>query len=169
LNAAPDGSREAWPPSVVRVGAYLDAAGAEARLEEVAIDSATAAGAADAIGCTLGQIVKSLVVLCDGTPVIVLVPGDRRADTGKIAKLTSVRRVTIAGPDVVREVTGFDPGAVAPFPLPVATEVIMERRLLRHAVVWAGAGSPHHLVRLAPDELARLSRSRIEDVVLESA
>ena len=165
----PNGPRQAWPPDVARVAAYLDAAGAEARLEEVVTNAATAAGAADAVGCTLGQIVKSLVVLCDDTPVVVLVPGDRRADTGKVAQLTSVRRVRIAGPEVVREVTGFAPGAVAPFPLPAIAEVIMERRLLRHPLVWAGAGSPQHLVRLTPDELARLSRSRIEDVVLESA
>lgn len=133
------------------------------------MDAPTAAGAADAIGCTLGQIVKSLVVLCDGTPVVALVPGDRRADTGKIARLTNVRRVTIANPEVVLEVTGFDPGAVAPFPLPAIAEVLVEQRLLHHRLVWAGAGSPRHLVRLSPEELVRLSRSRIEDIVLESA
>jgi Cys-tRNA(Pro)/Cys-tRNA(Cys) deacylase len=158
-----------WPPGVARVAGFLDATGAEARLEEVGSDVATATGAADAVGCTLGQIVKSLVMLCDGAPIVVLVPGDRRADTGKIAKLTSVRRVTIARPDVVLEVTGFEPGAVAPFPLPAIAEVIMERRLLRYRLVWAGAGSPQHLVRLTPGELLRLSRARAEDIVLESA
>jgi prolyl-tRNA editing enzyme YbaK/EbsC (Cys-tRNA(Pro) deacylase) len=157
------------PPGVARVAGYLNAAGAEARLEEVSSDAATAAGAADAVGCTLGQIVKSLLVLCDGAPVVVLVPGDRRADTGKIAKLTSVRRVRIASPEVVQEITGFEPGAVAPFPLPGITDVLVERRLLRYPLVWAGGGSPQHLVRLTPVELVRLSRGRLEDIVLESA
>jgi Cys-tRNA(Pro)/Cys-tRNA(Cys) deacylase len=157
------------PSGVARVAGYLNAAGAEARLEEVSSDAATATGAADAVGCTLGQIVKSLLVLCDGDPVVVLVPGDRRADTGKIAKLTSVRRVKIAGPEVVQEITGFEPGAVAPFPLPGITEVLVERRLLRYQLVWAGGGSPKHLVRLTPAELVRLSRGRLEDIVLESA
>jgi prolyl-tRNA editing enzyme YbaK/EbsC (Cys-tRNA(Pro) deacylase) len=151
------------------VAEFLDAAGAEARLEEVASDAATATGAADAVGCTLGQIVKSLVVLCDGTPVVVLVPGDRRADTGKIARLTSVRRVKIATPEVVHEVTGFEPGAVAPFPLPALVEVLVERRFLQYRLVWSGAGSPQHLVRLTPSELVRLSRGRLEDIVLDSA
>lgn len=161
--------KDGLPPGVARVAGYLNAAGAEARLEEVSSDAATATGAADAVGCTLGQIVKSLLMLCDGDPVVVLVPGDRRADTGKIAKLTSVRRVKIAGPEMVQEITGFEPGAVAPFPLPGITEVLVERRLLRYPLVWAGGGSPQHLVRLTPAELVRLSRGRLEDIVLESA
>jgi prolyl-tRNA editing enzyme YbaK/EbsC (Cys-tRNA(Pro) deacylase) len=169
LTVEPTGATGSWPPGVARVAGFLDATGAEARLEEVGADVTTAAGAADAVGCTLGQIVKSLVMLCDGAPVVVLVPGDRRADTGKIAKLTSVRRVTIARPEVVHEVTGFEPGAVAPFPLPAIAEVLMERRLLRYHHVWAGAGSSQHLVRLTPAELVRLSRARVEDIAVDSA
>ena len=58
---------------------------------------------------------------------------------------------------------------VAPFPLPGVSEVLVERTLLRHPVVWAGAGSSRHLVRIAPVELLRLSQGRVEDVVLPSA
>ena len=65
--------------------------------------------------------------------------------------------------------TGFTPGSVAPFPLPEVPLVLLERTLLRHRVVWAGAGSARHLVRLAPTELLRLSRGRVEDIVRPSA
>ena len=156
-----------WPPDVERVAAFLRAVGAEARIEEHSRPTPTAADAADAVGCTLGQIVKSLVLLCDDAPVVALVPGDRRADTGKIARLTGARRAAVATAAQVVALTGFAPGAVAPFPLPAVGGVLVERTLLRHRMVWAGAGSDRHLVALAPAELVRLTRGRTEDIVLD--
>jgi prolyl-tRNA editing enzyme YbaK/EbsC (Cys-tRNA(Pro) deacylase) len=79
------------------------------------------------------------------------------------------RRVKIADAETVVALTGFAPGGVAPFPLPSVPDILVERRLLRHPIVWAGAGSSTHLVRLAPLELVRLTSGRIEDLVLESA
>ncbi|HEY8844473.1 MAG TPA: YbaK/EbsC family protein, partial [Gaiellaceae bacterium] len=75
-----------WPEPVERVAAYLREAGAEVRVEEFAEGAATAKDAARAVGCELGQIVKSLLFDCGGRPVLVLVPGDRRADSEKIAR-----------------------------------------------------------------------------------
>ena len=158
----------AWPEPVERVAAFLRATGAEARIEEFGTDTPTAEAAADAVGCTLGQIVKSLVFVCDGSPVVVLVPGDRRADSSKIARLAGARRAGIAKAAEVVEATGFEPGGVAPFPLERVTVVLVERTLVRHPVVWAGAGSDRHMVALSPRELVRLSRGRVEDVVRES-
>jgi prolyl-tRNA editing enzyme YbaK/EbsC (Cys-tRNA(Pro) deacylase) len=156
-----------WPESVERVAAFLRETGGEARIEELPAETPTAQAAADAVGCILGQVVKSLVLVCDGTPLVALVPGDRKADTGKIARLVEARRVVVAKPDEVVAATGFRPGAVSPFPLvPV---VLVERTLLRHPIVWAGAGSERHLVALSPAELVRLTRGRVEDCVLESA
>ncbi len=157
-----------WPEPVERVASFLRAAGAEARVEELGMETATAEAAADAVGCTLGQIVKSLVFVCDRTPVVALVPGDRRADGGKVAALAGARRATIASPGEVREATGFEPGGVAPFPLDRIGVVLVERTLVRHPILWAGAGSERHMVALSPRELVRLTRGRVEDVVRES-
>lgn len=157
-----------WPESVERVAAFLRETGAEARLEELGTETPTASSAADAIGCTLGQVVKSLVLVCDGAAVVALVPGDRRADTGKVARLLGARRVAVAGPEEVIAATGFRPGAVSPFPLDRVSLVLVERTLLRHPTVWAGAGSDRHMVALSPAELVRLTRGRVEDIVLES-
>jgi Cys-tRNA(Pro) deacylase len=150
------------------VAAFLRATGAEARIEEFRTETPTAEAAADAIGCTLGQIVKSLVLVCDRTPVVALVPGDRRADGAKVASLAGARRAAIAGPAEVVEATGFRPGGVAPFPLEHVRTVLVERTLLRHPIVWAGAGTERHMVALSPRELVRLTRGRVEDVVQES-
>ena len=111
---------------------------------------------------------KSLVFVCDGSPVVALVPGDRRADSAKIARLAGARRAAIAKPAEVVDATGFEPGGVAPFPLERVPVLLVERTLVRHPVVWAGAGSDRHMVALAPRELVRLTRGRVEDVVQES-
>ena len=155
----------AWPEPVERVSAYLREAGAEARVEEFPSGTPTAFEAAQAIGCDLAQIVKSLVFDCGGRPVLVLVPGDRRADATKIAAATGSPFARIAGTEEVQEATGFQPGAVAPFPLPRVERVFIDRTLLVHHVVWIGAGSSRHMAALSPAELVRLSRARPMDAV----
>ena len=156
---------KAWPEPVERVTAYLREAGAEVRVEEFPDGTPTAQAAARAVGCELGQIVKSLVFHCDGRPVVALVPGDRRADSDKIARAAGCRFARIAGPDEVTEATGFQPGAVAPFPLPRVERLFIDPTLLSHRVVWIGAGSERHMASLSPTELVRLSRARPMDVV----
>lgn len=157
-----------WPDAVERVASFLREAGAEARLEEMPAGASTAPAAADLIGCTLGQVVDSIVLLGDGSPVVALVPGDCRADTGKVARLLGARRVTVASAEQVADATGFRPGVVAPFPLERVPLVLVDLALLRHHAVWARAGSDRHVVALAPAELVRLTRGRVEDIVLES-
>jgi prolyl-tRNA editing enzyme YbaK/EbsC (Cys-tRNA(Pro) deacylase) len=159
----------AWPEPVERVSSFLRKAGVEARIEEFPAGTPTAADAAAAVGCGLDQIVKSLVLLCDERPVIALVPGDQCVDREKVAQAVDAKTARVASPVEVEHITGFLPGAVAPFPLPNVETVVMERQLLRHPVVWAGAGSSNHMVGLAPAELGRLTRARQMDVISEPA
>jgi prolyl-tRNA editing enzyme YbaK/EbsC (Cys-tRNA(Pro) deacylase) len=150
------------------VTAYLRGAGAEVRVEEFAEGTPTAQAAARAVGCELAQIVKSLVFHCDGKPVVAMVPGDRRADADKIAAAAGSRFARIAGVEEVQDATGFEPGAVAPFPLPRIATVFIERTLLAQPVLWIGAGSTNHMASLTPTELLRLSRARPMDAVDEA-
>jgi prolyl-tRNA editing enzyme YbaK/EbsC (Cys-tRNA(Pro) deacylase) len=154
-----------WPEEVERVAAYLRESGADSRIEEFSAGTPTAEDAAKAVGCELGQIVKSLVFDCEGRTVLVLVPGDRRADKAKVAQGAGCSRSRIAGPDQVREATGYEPGAVAPFPLRHVEAVFVDRSLLRHRLVWIGAGSTRHMAALTPTELMRLSRAEPMDAV----
>ncbi len=155
----------AWPEPVQRVTAFLLEAGAEVRVEEFKDGTPTAEAAARAVGCDLAQIVKSLVFDCGGAAVVVMVPGDRRADARKIAQAAGCRFARIAGSEEVEQATGFTPGAVAPFPLPRIRQVLIERTLLAHPVVWIGAGSDRHMASLTPNELVRLARAKPMDVV----
>jgi prolyl-tRNA editing enzyme YbaK/EbsC (Cys-tRNA(Pro) deacylase) len=160
--------RATWPEPVERVAAYLREAGAEARIEELEAGTATAADAAKAAGCTLEQIVKSIVLFCDGKPVLALVPGDRRADVDKIARAAGAREGRIARAAEVEEATGFAPGAVAPFPLPNVERVLIDQSLLGHDVVWIGAGSTSHIAAMNPADLERLACARSMDAVQAS-
>ena len=154
-----------WPEPVERVSSFLRKAGAEARIEEFRGGTPTAAAAAAAVGCELGQIVKSIVLVCDERPVLALVPGDRRGDPDKVARAASASGARIASPREVERATGFEPGGVAPFGHAGIETVLLDPSFLRHDVVWAGAGSPQHMVGLAPAELVRLTRARTVDVV----
>jgi prolyl-tRNA editing enzyme YbaK/EbsC (Cys-tRNA(Pro) deacylase) len=155
----------AWPESVERVAAALRSAAVDSRIEEFSAGTPTAEAAARAVGCELGEIVKSLVFVSDGRFVLALVPGDRRADTTKVAAAAGASTARIAAPDEVRDATGFEPGAVAPFPLTRIDRVLLERSLLDSPLVWVGAGSPRHMAGLAPLDLMRLANADSVDIV----
>jgi prolyl-tRNA editing enzyme YbaK/EbsC (Cys-tRNA(Pro) deacylase) len=160
-------SRPEWPKAVKRVVAVLRDGRVEARIEEFSEGTPTAADAARAAGAPIEQIVKTLVFACDGRAIVVMVPGDVRADTARIAVAAGCARVKSVGPDAVERLTGFPPGGVAPFPLPEIETVLIERALLGHEVVWIGAGSDRHMAALAPSDLARLARARPAQLVVE--
>src|SRR5207237_3757676 len=107
-----------WPEPVARVAAFAREAGAELRLEEFATGTPTARAAAEAVGCELGAIGKSIVFDCDGRVVVALIPGDRRADPEKVAAAVGAARARVVPAADVEAATGFPAGAVAPFPLP---------------------------------------------------
>ena len=158
-----------WPEPVERVAAYLRQEGVDARLEELHDGTATAEDAARAAGCALDQIVKSIVLYCDGTPVLAMVPGDRRVDLDKVARAAGGEQARIAKGPEVEQVTGFAPGAVAPFPLPGVERVLIDQSLLTHDVVWIGAGSTRHMAAINPAALARLAKAQPMDAVEDPA
>jgi prolyl-tRNA editing enzyme YbaK/EbsC (Cys-tRNA(Pro) deacylase) len=154
-----------FPEPVERVAEFLRRHAAEARIEEFSEGTPTAVDAARAVGCKLGQIVKSVVLTCDARYVVVLTPGDRRTDVAKVARAAGCEKARIASPEEVQAATGFAAGAVAPFPLPGVERVYVDRSLLGHKRVWVGAGSPKHMAALAPADLVRLSRAQPMDAV----
>jgi prolyl-tRNA editing enzyme YbaK/EbsC (Cys-tRNA(Pro) deacylase) len=155
----------AWPEPVQRVSSFLRESGVDARIHEFPDGTASAQDAAEAVGCELGQIVKSLVFVCDDRAVVALVPGDRRGDPDKVARAVQASSARVAKAQEVENATGFAPGAVAPFPLPKVDAVLMDRALYHHDVVWAGAGSHKHVLGISPTDLGRLARVRPLDVV----
>jgi len=158
-----------WPEPVERVASVLRASAVETRIEEFRGGTPTAEAAAAAVGCDLGQIVKSLVFDCDGRFVVALVPGDRRADAARVAAAVGAAKARVGSAEQVERATGFVPGAVAPFPLPAIQAILVDNELLLHEVVWTGAGSHRHVLAIAPYDLVRLTRARSVDAVAEDA
>jgi prolyl-tRNA editing enzyme YbaK/EbsC (Cys-tRNA(Pro) deacylase) len=148
-----------WPEPVERVSALLRAAAVDARIEEFA-EARTARDAADAIGCELDQIVKSIVLVCDGAYVLALVPGDRRADDDAVRAAVGADEVRVAKAAEVLHATGFEPGGVAPFPQRAVAQTLMDRSFFVHEEVWIGAGTPAHMASLRPQELLRLTGAK---------
>jgi prolyl-tRNA editing enzyme YbaK/EbsC (Cys-tRNA(Pro) deacylase) len=106
----------------------------------------TAADAAAAIGCEVGQIVKSLVFLRDDAPVLVLCSGANTVDEEALG-------LEKADAALVRERTGFAIGGVPPYGHPEQLETFVDEDLLRYDVVWAAAGTPRSVFPLSPTAL----------------
>ena len=124
----------------------------------------TAAEAAEAIGCGLDQIVKSLVFEADGDPVLVLMGGAGRVDVELVRAELGSESVGRASAETVRRATGFAIGGVPPFGHATAMRVLADRGLLDHETVWAAAGTPHTVFALAPSALVEYAGGRLADV-----
>jgi prolyl-tRNA editing enzyme YbaK/EbsC (Cys-tRNA(Pro) deacylase) len=117
----------------------------------------TAADAARAIGCELGQIVKSLVFMADGRPVLALTSGANRVDTGRLAGLLGAEEARRATPEEARAATGYAVGGTPPFGHPEPVPTFLDPSLLVYDEVWAAAGTPDSVFRTTPEELRRSS------------
>jgi prolyl-tRNA editing enzyme YbaK/EbsC (Cys-tRNA(Pro) deacylase) len=124
----------------------------------------TAPDAARAVGCEVGQIVKSLVFMADGEPVLALTSGGNRADTAKLAALVGAREVRRATADEARAATGFAIGGTPPFGFPGPVRVLMDRDLLGYEEVWAAAGTPDSVFRIGPTELREAAGAEVVDL-----
>lgn len=124
----------------------------------------TAADAARAIGCDVGQIVKSLVFMADDEPVLALTSGGNRVDTNRLARLVGASHVRRATPEEARSATGFAVGGTPPFGFPGPVRAFLDRDLLADAEVWAAAGTPDSVFRTTPEELLRTTGAEVADV-----
>ena len=153
-----------WPEPVERVSEVLRVAAIGGRIEEFPEGTPTARDAAQAVGCELSQIVKSLVFVCDGAFVLAMTPGDRRADDKAIAEAVGAELIRVATAEEVVHATGFEPGGVAPFPQRAITQTLIDRSFFAWQEVWIGAGTDRHMAALPPADLARLTRAKPIDL-----
>ncbi|MGH2844880.1 MAG: YbaK/EbsC family protein [Thermoleophilaceae bacterium] len=133
--------------------------GLDVRVQRLESSTRTVRDAADAVGCQVAEIAKSIVFVADGDPVVCVASGRHRIDTDKLADALDVAEVRQAAADEVRAATGFAIGGVPPFghDLPV----LFDESLLEHERVWAAAGDPHSLFCVDPRQLAECTRARV--------
>lgn len=113
----------------------------------------TAADAARAVGCDVAQIVKSVVLMAGGEPVVALTSGANRVDLAKVGAAVGAGEVRKADADEARAATGFAIGGTPPFGYPGPVRVLMDLDLLELDEVWAAAGTPMTVFPIAPEDL----------------
>ena len=136
----------------------LASKGLPGRVVELPESTRTAIEAARAIGCELGQIVKSLVFQTRETtrPILVLVSGKNRVDEAILSNFVG-EPLARADPEFVRSVSGYAIGGVPPVGLTTAIPTYVDYDLLELSELWAAAGHPHAVCRLTPSELLDLT------------
>jgi len=153
-------------PSAQKVADAARALGLSVEIVEFEETTRTAQDAAHAIGCQVAQIVKSLLFIVDGQPVMALVSGVNRLDERKLATLRGVGRKQVerADADTAKAATGFSIGGVPPFGHTSRLPVYVDEDLTRFDVVWAAAGTPFAVFAITSEELVRASQAIVADL-----
>jgi 5,10-methenyltetrahydrofolate synthetase len=143
------------PASSERVIAAGRALGVDVEVRHFPEGTKTSQDAADAIGCPVAAIVKSLVFTVDDDPVVALLAGDLRLDINKLAAVHGGRKAERAALETVRAATGYAAGGTPPFGYSQSLPIYADPGLRRNEIVWAAAGTPTTVFPIAVEELAR--------------
>ena len=155
-------------PSAKKVQDALLASGLSMQVVELPGSTRTAQEAAQAVGCQVGQIVKSLIFKSRRSlqPVLVLASGANRVDERKIEALIG-EPLGKADADFVRQQTGFVIGGVPPLGHLQQLQTYIDQDLLEYVELWAAAGTPHAVFRLRPQDLVSITGGQVADIRLE--
>ena len=151
-------------PNVLRVVEAGRALGLEIMTRRFPEGTKTAQDAANAIGVSVGQIVKSLVFGVDGEIVMAYVSGANQLDEKKLAIAAGGTKCSRVDANAVREATGFPIGGVPPFGHSTTLRIFIDPDLLQYDEVWAAAGTWNDNFAIAPNELVRVSGGVVIDL-----
>ncbi len=151
--------------SAEKVQDALQDLGFNLRVIEHAESTRTAQEAADRVGVTLGQIVKSLIFRgkTSGKPILVLTSGANRVNEKRIKKY-SEEKIERADANYVREVTGYAIGGVPPIAHAQKMETYLDEDLLQYDLIWAAAGTPKAVFELTPADLQKMTGGKVVGV-----
>ncbi len=149
-------------PSAQKVQNALHALGVNCQVIEMPASTRTAQEAADAVGCQVGQIVKSLIFRGKNshTPYLFLVSGANRVNEKKISEMLG-EKIEKADADYVREYSGFAIGGVPPVGHLHQIGTYIDEDLLKYAEIWAAAGTPFAVFKLTPQELLSITQGKV--------
>jgi prolyl-tRNA editing enzyme YbaK/EbsC (Cys-tRNA(Pro) deacylase) len=140
--------------------------GIAAELVHMDVETPTVPAAAAALGVSPAQIIKSLLFLVSGEPVLVIACGDTLIDRRVLTDRFGVgkKQIKLAGAEAVQHHLGYPVGGVPPFGYANAVPVLLDRSVLAWDVVYGGGGDDHTLLRIAPEELARATKAEWIDL-----
>ena len=153
--------RASTRPQALLVGAALGPSFTVVEFDE---STHTAQEAADAIGCQLAQIAKSILFRsASGRPVLVIASGINKVDEKKIRALLG-EKIERASPDFVKEMTGFEVGGVPPVAHASPCVVYLDEDLKAFPTLWAAGGTPNAVFEIGFEPLAEMSGATVADV-----
>lgn len=155
--------------SVLELREILQTLGLACEILELSESTRTAPDAAAAVGCGLGQIVKSLIFKgkLTGKPILALVSGRNRADEGELTVLIG-EPIERANPEFVHIVTGFAIGGVPPVGHPQSIQTYIDEDLMQYNEVWSAAGTPHAVFKSSPSDLVRITGGTVVPIKILS-
>ena len=153
---------EVLSPGAKKFQDALTALGAKGEVVELPASTRTSAEAASAIGCSIGQIAKSIIfrAVSTGRPVMVIASGINRVNEEKIQSLIG-EAVKKADPDFVRQATGFAVGGVPPVGHPQRMETYLDEDFLQYEAIWAAAGNPNAIFELPTKVLQEITIAKV--------
>ncbi len=151
------------------VKAFFESAGIAKEIHTFEESTHNSELAAKSLGVAVGQIAKTILLMVDDGPVVVVISGDRRVDFKKVKALRGGRKVRLAGPEDVTARTGFKVGAVSPVALPAAIPVYLDASLRRFETVYPAAGETNNMFVTTPSELLALARASEADLARNDA
>jgi len=139
----------------------------DSKLKILTLDTTarTAKDAAEALGCEVGAIVKSLVFRADDIFLICLVAGDKRCSLNKLKKIIDKKDVCMANADEVKSNTGFSIGGVAPVAHLKKLNILIDRSLGRFQSVFAAAGHPNSIFKIEYDKLIQMTKGEVKEII----
>jgi prolyl-tRNA editing enzyme YbaK/EbsC (Cys-tRNA(Pro) deacylase) len=148
--------------SADKVQTAIQGAGMQLVVVELPDSTRTATEAAQAIGCLVGQIAKSIVfqTVTNQRPILVIASGSNRVNEAVIAEHIG-EQISKANADFVQQRTGFVIGGVPPVGHNEPLETFIDQDLLQYQEIWAAAGTPHAVFRLNPGDLLRLTSGAV--------
>ena len=151
--------------SARRVQRALKAHGLECQVVEMSKTTRSAKEAAQAVGCRVEQIVKSLVFKGKQTQkaILVVASGANRVNEKTLSQLVS-EPVEMPDADFVRQKTGFAIGGVPPIGLNDRLETFIDEDVLKFEEIWAAAGNPHAVFKLTPADLQKMTGGRVVSI-----
>ena len=158
-------------PTAQKVAEAAQTLGLNITIKEFTESTRTAADAANAIGCTVAQIVKSLLFIVEGQPVMALVSGANQLDEKKLAAHCNVSRKKVkrADAETAREVTGFAIGGVPPFGHIRRLPVYIDEDFLQFEIIWAAAGTPNAVFAITPQHLVQVTGGIVANLKSENS
>ncbi len=148
------------PQASQKVQEFLDQFGLDLSVKQFPASTRTAQEAALAVGCEVGQIVKSLIFRSADKPLLFLVSGDNRLDVSKVSSYLGIP-VEKANAQFVRDTTGYAIGGVPPVAHAVPMDIYIDKDLMAFNEIWAAAGTPHAVFRLKSGDLQHITGGKV--------